>query len=76
MRATVQAVAGRRELLVWVAVAGLGLVSVPMRPVTGAYAGVWRAGRLVQLLPAAEGLALAERGLAALPVDAGHLDEL
>lgn len=75
MQATATAVPGRREFLVWVAVSGLGLVSVPVAPVRGAYAGVWRDGRLVQLLPAAQGFdACRAPALAVLHGDLGELE--
>ena len=72
MRATVQRVS-RRDVLIFVTVAGLGVISLPVRAIPGAYAGVWRAGRLVRLLDAAEGLDAC--GTPALAVLHRHLDE-
>lgn len=42
------------------------VLSLPVCPIRGAVAGLWRAGRLEQVLPA-------ERGLAALGVLAGDV---
>ena len=67
-------VRGRQEMLLWVSVVGVGLVSLPVRPVRGAYAGVWCDGRLVQLLPAAQVFDTCRT--AALAVLGAHLDEL
>lgn len=76
MRAIVDAVKnGRREFLVWVAVPDLGLISVPVQPVRGAYAGVWRDGRLVELLHAAQWFdACSATALAVLHSDLGELE--
>ncbi len=48
----------RGEVLLLLAIAGVGAVSLPLRPIAGAFAGVWRGGRLERLLPAVDGLAM------------------